>query len=306
MSESLNRANDTRTEKLLVFQDVLEEHMQNRENSSAEDDDEVVSMAFFELANAPEIAFRIDAPKKGENEPILVRLGQDQDAACGQHTGGIVWETSVLLLNYLLWKNKKEASFLRDKRIVEVGAGCGLLGIGLAASCDPRRVILTETSQVLTNLEANVKMNKAILGKDIARACALDWTCFMQDARAAEISEGFGQLVVGTDVLFSPALVEPLLETLDFVVAKEDSMIYLCVQVRCAASHEKFFRLAAERFHVTEVVAEEFAAIPSCAWGPATGCHLFQLTRRRKLKKLKPAQETSSKKRKQQKHQSDR
>ena len=268
----------------VVFQDVLAEHLQKNDESQSMD--EAVSLAFFGWANASEIAFRID-------DESQLTLHQDI-SACGQHTGGIVWETSVLLLNYLLATNVE----LKKKRVVEVGAGCGLLGIGLAAIKNPpRQVILAETSQVLKNIQRNLAKNRPLVENCAVRACALDWTRLREDAAASDITRGCADVVLGTDVLFSPALVDPLLETLDFLLAdKKKATIYICVQVRCAASHEKFFRMAAERFFVDEVSPDDLKAIPECEWGPATGCQLFLLSRRSKKHAREEASEKSKKK----------
>lgn len=285
--------------RALVFQDVLAENLERTDCQGGDDDgdDEAVSSAFFELANAPMIAYRINKithkKQKVENSSVILKLGQDQDSACGQHTGGIVWETSVLLLNYLLSKKTEDHSFLNEKRILEVGAGCGLLGLGLAVASEAKEVVVTEARPVLTNLEANLKRNRNLI-ESPARACALDWTRVREDATAAKISAGWADVVLGTDVIFSPALVEPLLQTLDHVLARGDSVIYLCVQIRCAASHDKFFEEASHKFETTEVSSEELRGIPECSWGPPTGCHLFLLTRKPDAKKKKNDDSVSS------------
>jgi methylase of polypeptide subunit release factors len=128
-----------------VFQDVMQ---QLSENSNEKD----VSLAFFELANAPTIAYRL--PSKQQ-----IVLQQDV-TACGEHTGGIVWETSFLLLDYLLQlKSTSKEQYQSLGRTLEVGAGCGLLGQVLAAANCSSEMIVTETEQVLVNLQANLDRN---------------------------------------------------------------------------------------------------------------------------------------------------
>lgn len=76
--------------------------------------------AFFELANAPVVGFKIDnhikqiSAKKKIKE---VRIRQISD--CQSHTGGIVWETSYFLSIYLTSKHSCLG------KVLEVGAGCG-------------------------------------------------------------------------------------------------------------------------------------------------------------------------------------
>jgi len=229
-------------------------------SSNASDED--VSLAFFEMANDPTFQYRL-------NDKLLT-LHQDV-SACGQHTGGIVWETSVLLLHYLL-----EKKLCWKKQIVEVGAGCGLLGMGLAASNHaPMSTVLTEAEPVSRNLATNLAQNKELVHN--TKSCTLDWTSYQQDAEKAGLRAGIADIVLGTDVLFSPALVRPLLDTLSFLC---NDRVYLCVQTRCATSHQRFFQLAEESWD-TEELTEELLSIPSCSWGPGNGCHLFCLSKKK-------------------------
>ena len=74
---------------------------------------------FFELANAKAI-------QDGE-----IVICQDVNADL-DHSGGIIWETSYLLYQYLVhntrhWERRKE----EKTQILEIGAGCGYLGCSL-------------------------------------------------------------------------------------------------------------------------------------------------------------------------------
>ena len=75
----------------ICFQDALKSQIVESEN----DDDEgqaAVANAFFDLANTERISYKITP-----NSQIVIQ----QDVNATTHTGGIVWETSYLLLNYL-------------------------------------------------------------------------------------------------------------------------------------------------------------------------------------------------------------
>ena len=77
------------------------------------------SEMFFDLANAKAI----------QDGDIIITQDINEEL---DHSGGIIWETSYLLLQYLLhnvdsWKKLRE-----DKtRLLEIGAGCGYLGCSL-------------------------------------------------------------------------------------------------------------------------------------------------------------------------------
>ena len=91
-----------------------------------------------------------------------------------------MWETAYLLLNYL------RSLRLSCRNFLEVGAGCGLVGLGVHRAKEisiADQVILTETKPVVRNLMQNFKRNhsRASNAKDddvSLRVCQLDWTCF--------------------------------------------------------------------------------------------------------------------------------
>jgi len=269
------------------------------------------SAAFFELANAPIIAYRLPSNnndgKINNNNIKSTKVGSDtsfilinQDVtACGQHTGGIVWETSFLLLEYLLHHYPNNHAL---GRTLEVGAGCGLLGQVLGAAGRCSEMILTETAQVLVNLQANLERNQAAHDTNTddtntddmnnkagngttfetmptVRACCLDWEHCERDAVAAGIAKHSCDTILGTDVLFAIRFVEPLWKTLQYLSSAANTVIYLCVQIRCAASHQLFLDLAPQyQFDVQDVSSDCFA-MPSCQWGRDLECFVFCITR---------------------------
>lgn len=243
-----------RTMKSTIFQDVLE-------GVATEDD---VSNAFFELANAPLVVYRF-------SNGVRLQIQQDSEVH-QQHTGGIVWETSVLLLNYLLSSKKDLGEY-----VLELGAGCGLLGLGLAQVNDEIQVTITDTAQVVAQVHQNVAINNLKEQRRI-QVCPLDWTRFRQDATLASLSAASFDTIVATDVLFSPDLVQPLLETMQHF-SKPSTCMYLCVQIRCARSHALFLERLKEYGWRSIELTDELRNIKACAWGRWMGCHLFQLSR---------------------------
>ncbi|CAD7931202.1 unnamed protein product [Amoebophrya sp. A25] len=100
------------------------------------------------------------------------------------HTGGIVWETSYLLCWYMLEKELNKELLSHDgtrptpvvptesrpstlainkstaTSVLELGAGCGFLGIALAKALGERAsVVLTEYEGAMDNLRKNVALN---------------------------------------------------------------------------------------------------------------------------------------------------
>eukprot|EP00521_Asterionellopsis_glacialis_P015784 CAMPEP_0195299194 /NCGR_PEP_ID=MMETSP0707-20130614/25053_1 /TAXON_ID=33640 /ORGANISM="Asterionellopsis glacialis, Strain CCMP134" /LENGTH=151 /DNA_ID=CAMNT_0040361521 /DNA_START=390 /DNA_END=841 /DNA_ORIENTATION=- len=141
----------------------------------------------------------------------------------------------------------------------------------------------------MSNLQQNVTQNKSILGKkkkksnddeppkQIAVVRQLNWLHMEQDAAAypKDLKPHSFDTIVGTDVVFTPMLVEPLLKTLRFM-AHKDTVVYLCLQVRCADSHQLLLEKANQyEWEITEI-SQDLHSIPSCAWGLQMECRLLR------------------------------
>lgn len=277
----------------VVFPDVLESVSSwsaaaaaDHDNDDTDDDaDAAVSEVFFALANAPQISYRVvledgheDGDIKREDEHYYLDFRQDV-SACGQHTGGIIWETSYLLLQYLSQVQPQKKKALG--KTLELGAGVGFLGQSLAACGCCESVVLTETPEVLVNLQANLERNitESNVLKDKLSACALDWTSSETDIAAATTLQPHSiDTLLGTDVLFAPNLVEPLMATAERL-SHSKTIWYLCVQIRCAQSHALFLAKAPDFGFVVESISDDVFATDSCQWGKALECYIFRISR---------------------------
>jgi hypothetical protein len=254
-----------------------------------------VSESLFELANASEIGYRVRRDN-GEGREDLGEDGEEiliihQDAsACGRHTGGIVWETCYALLEYLSASLKGQESGVLG-RVLEVGAGCGLLGQALAARGLARSVVMTEVDAVLPNLRANAARNAAAMrniskgaggdaaGSGLLGCCRLDWldpACVQQSLEPRLLSSRF-DTILGTDVIFAPDLVDPLLETCR-TYSHPTTQIYLCVQIRCPESHRMFLERAPSYGFRLQDFTQKLCCFPSCSWAMYLECRLLLLT----------------------------
>ena len=267
----------------VVFPDVLESVSSwsaaaDHDNDDT-DADAAVSEVFFALANAPQISYRVVLDDGGEDEHYYLDFRQDV-SACGQHTGGIIWETSYLLLQYLSQVQPQKKKALG--KTLELGAGVGFLGQSLAACGCCESVVLTETPEVLVNLQANLERNIAesnVLKKEKLSACALDWTSSETDIAAATTLQPHSiDTLLGTDVLFAPNLVEPLLATAERL-SHSKTIWYLCVQIRCAQSHALFLAKAPDFGFVVESISDDVFATDSCQWGKTLECYIFRISR---------------------------
>ena len=322
---------DNNNDKVLLFQDF------NLTTNS--NDDEDVSLVFFELANAPYVGYEIinnndcscsdDKDKDGDDDSDDDDDDSDRDSAptpattttattastttivikqdvnaCGEHTGGIVWETSYLLLQYLHLQQEQGKNINKSYSLgntLELGAGCGMLGQVLFALGLCSKMILTETQPVMKNLLSNVERNKKKMIKMIRRKMkqqkkkktnnndsddiqlethTLDWNNYEIDCKNAGIVPHSQDTIIGTDVVFTPNLVEPLLQTIQYL-SHENTIIYLCLQERCKDSHQLLLSKATSSQHgfVLENITNTVTSIPSCQWGATMECQVLKLTK---------------------------
>lgn len=143
-----------------------------------------------------------------------------------QSTGMTLWQGSQKLCNYLC----DNPATIRDKNIVELGAGLGLCGL-VAHKYGARRVMLTDgDSDTLKNMRSNIALNveseviesesvvcKQLLWGNNVEAFQLKW--------AAE--DGF-DICMGGDIAYAQESLHILFETaLGLLSTKEDSRFLL-------------------------------------------------------------------------------
>lgn len=121
-------------------------------------------------------------------------------------TGALLWDASVVLARALTRHPPPLPK--RPLRVLELGAGRGLVGLALAAY--GHHVTLTEHPSVLHLLRQSVDANARVLqGHGTIAVCALPWGDEPAAARLGPLD-----LVVCADCVYDTALVEPLIRTL--------------------------------------------------------------------------------------------
>lgn len=136
-----------------------------------------------------------------------------------KHLGTTVWDASMVLVKFLernCRKGRFSPSKLRGKRVIELGAGCGVAGFGMALlGCD---VVSTDQTEVLPLLMRNVERNTSRIMQTISdpdsfgsiQAAELDWG---NETHIKAVSPPF-DYIIGTDVVYAEHLLEPLLQTI--------------------------------------------------------------------------------------------
>ncbi|KAJ1621936.1 hypothetical protein T492DRAFT_1065707 [Pavlovales sp. CCMP2436] len=173
----------------------------------------------------------VDAP------PIVLRTA---DAfGRGAETGSVVWDAGVWLACYALARPELFAA----RRLVELGAGCGLLSCALARQCAPRELIATDAyeetlANVQHNLDANGIPDVPVLASDAVApyvrarrsgspagegvvCCArLDW--FDPEAASA-LGALEPDLVLAADCVYNEDLLDGLVRTIRALITPSSS-----------------------------------------------------------------------------------
>jgi len=200
--------------------------------------------AFFELANAKTVRFTLGAKR---------HIDIVQNPSLHDCCGGVIWETAFCLSQYLLknLQHKFESRSMDSLNILELGAGCGLLGIVLASmGCS---VVLTDVNQALPLIIENSALNQSMLNSK-PKVMPLDWENRTQ-IRAVE-EQGQFDVIVATDVVFNTHLVPPLINCLK-MLSNPSSFIWICLQERSTDALQLFREGLLEFFHVEKLSVDE-------------------------------------------------
>lgn len=174
-----------------------------------------------------------------------------------KHLGTTVWDASMVLVKFLE-RNCRKGRFcpskLRGKRVIELGAGCGVAGFGMALlGCD---VVSTDQTEVLPLLMRNVERNTSRIMQTISdpdsfgsiQAAELDWG---NETHIKAVGPPF-DYIIGTDVVYAEHLLEPLLQTI-IALSGPKTTILLGHEIRSTNVHEKMLEMWKRNFEVKTV-----------------------------------------------------
>ncbi|KAJ6440297.1 Nicotinamide N-methyltransferase [Purpureocillium lavendulum] len=177
--------------------------------------------------------------------PLKVR--EDVRSGCGGQT----WPAGLVLGKHMLRYHREE---LRDARILELGAGGGLVGLAVALACGGRegrsRLLLTDQDEMLELMQHNIRLNEVDSRAD---ALVLNWGEPLPDA---VVQQKPNVILAAECVYFEPAF--PLLmQTLkDLFALNEDAVVYFCFKKRRRADLQ-FVKMAKKAFLVEELFDED-------------------------------------------------
>lgn len=183
-----------------------------------------------------------------------LQFSQDPNS---KHLGTTVWDASMVFVKFLE-KNCRKGRFsiskLKGKRVIELGAGCGVAGFGMALlGCD---VISTDQVEVLPLLTRNVERNTSRIiqmnpGSDSfgsIQVAELDWG---NEDHIKAVGPPF-DYIIGTDIVYVEHLLEPLLQTI-FALSSCKTTILLGYEIRSTGVHEQMLNMWKKNFDLKVV-----------------------------------------------------
>ena len=155
----------------------------------------------------------------GDGGTVICEVG---DGAGADATGACVSDCAICLARYL----ERNRSAVEGKSILELGCGCGFLGL-VAAALGARSVDLTDLDNALPLAERNCQRFRDARGPAAeVRAAALPWG--LSPTRDYDVVLVADCLLPGCEGLF-----EPLCRTLAGLLRDADQVAYFVYEQRC-------------------------------------------------------------------------
>ncbi|OTB09158.1 hypothetical protein M426DRAFT_316452 [Hypoxylon sp. CI-4A] len=176
------------------------------------------------------------------DEPLELR--EDLTSGCGGQT----WPAGMVLAKHVLRYHRED---FREARILELGAGGGLVGLAVARGCAvDNPLYITDQLEMHSLMEHNIALNR-LEGK--VKASILNWG----EPLPQEVASFKPDVILAADcVYFEPAFPLLLATLSDLLNLCPSATIYFCFKKRRRADMQ-FLKKVQKMFKVTEVQDED-------------------------------------------------
>ncbi|ORY65396.1 putative methyltransferase-domain-containing protein [Pseudomassariella vexata] len=176
------------------------------------------------------------------SSPLL--LHEDLSSGCGGQT----WPAGMLLAKHMLRYHRDD---LRESRILELGAGGGLVGLAVAKGCNVEKpLVITDQRAMLSLMKHNISLNQ--LDGEV-EAVVLDWGELLGE----DILHLKPDVILAADcVYFEPAFPLLLTTLADLLTLCPSAQVFFCFKKRRRADMQ-FLKKAQKAFNVVEIMDED-------------------------------------------------
>ncbi|KAK9774453.1 hypothetical protein AB5N19_08877 [Seiridium cardinale] len=173
-----------------------------------------------------------------------LRLHEDLTSGCGGQT----WPAGMVLAKHMLRYHRND---LKEARILELGAGGGLVGLAVARGCEIRKpLLITDQLEMYSLMGHNIELNE-LQGR--VKAAILNWG----EALAQDVVDFQPDVILAADCVYFEPTFPLLLTTLsDLLTLCPSAIIYFCFKKRRRADMQ-FLKKAQKAFNVAQVHDED-------------------------------------------------
>lgn len=140
-----------------------------------------------------------------------------------------------------LLKETLDSAASRGLNVLELGSGCGIVGIGLSQTVQNSKVLLTDLPEAEEIVRRNVSSNNPTGSSKVAFQ-AVDW----EDPLPVALRETSFDIVLVADCTYNPDSSPALVRTLAAIIARSpEAIVVIAMKVR-HSSEAVFFDLMAE------------------------------------------------------------
>ena len=149
-------------------------------------------------------------------EDFSVKLKEQTLFKANGGEGLHLWEASVILSRYSV-KNKE---IFKNKNIIELGTGCGLLGISILKKTECNHLTFSDyQDSVIDNLKDNIKINIPKISNEKYNILKLDWRDY------EKINDKF-DIIIGSELIYQGGFIEELAKLISKIL-KDDGLCFI-------------------------------------------------------------------------------
>lgn len=141
------------------------------------------------------------------------------NVALEDEAGATTWDCGLVLAHYLIKQHEMGRCPVSGRRVIELGAGTGVVGL-TAAALGAQQVVLTDKEHLLPLLQRNIKRNDL---QSNAEVVALTWGEQLPGCLQPPYD-----VILCSDLVYSSASVQPLLSTLSTLMGPDSTVLYAC------------------------------------------------------------------------------
>ncbi|XP_053950000.1 protein-lysine N-methyltransferase EEF2KMT [Anastrepha ludens] len=217
---------------------------------------------------------------------VALTLRESKSFVAEGTTGLCSWQASIALADYLV----QNSDIVREKCILELGAGTGLCGMILAQCCEVRHLLLTDGSRECVELmKENVRRNFAeakvtsngsyVINEKLLNLCELEWGGIEQMEWPSAFKT---DVILAADVVYDDTVFDSLTYAIDYVfkMKRDVCEMLLAATVRNEHTLQKFLNmLVSLHFQYAE---REVIPLDRCNfyWDRTTPVKIFHITRK--------------------------